>query len=205
VILIAEAHHDLATTKEYFGQGDECHMAYHFNLMEEIWLSLRDNDPERVRRIIRESLDIPENCQWAIFLRSHDEISFGTVPEHERESLLAFLDPTRDYVWEKSGRTAMRIGSIFSDRKRVEELFKMFYALPGAHITYYGDEIGMQNLPKQEGVRDPRLYVRGSFDWESAKMQMNEPNSLFNTIAKLLATKNAQLMHAEPPPHEIPA
>jgi maltose alpha-D-glucosyltransferase/alpha-amylase len=204
VILIAEAHHDLATTKEYFGEGDECHMAYHFNLMEQIWLSLRDKDPERVRRIVRDSLDIPANCQWAIFLRSHDEISFGTVPEADRASLLAFLDPSHEYVWEKSGRTAKRISSIFNDQKEIEELYSMFYALPGAPVTYYGDEIGMQNLPTRTDVRDPRIYVRGAFDWERAKMQMADPASLFHAISNMLTRTNAEIVHAEAP-HETPS
>ncbi|MBV9159385.1 MAG: trehalose synthase [Candidatus Kaiserbacteria bacterium] len=200
VILVAEAHHDIATTKEYFGKGDECHMAYHFGLMEQIWLSLQRSDPERVRKTLLESLDIPENCQWAIFLRNHDEVSFGTVPEEERAALLAFLDPDRRYVWERSGRTAIRIANIFqNDRKKMEELYRLFYSLPGAHITYYGDEIGMENLDVREGVRDPRYYVRGKFDWQRAKLQMTDPQSLFSAVSRLIGAKNAQIVHLDEP------
>jgi|SRR5665213_841574 len=198
VILIAEAQQDLAFTKEYFGKGDECQMAYHFGLMEEMWLALATNDTTRFVKMLEESRDIPENCQWAIFLRNHDEIAMGVLPENDRATLLKFLDPEKQYVMEKAGLTSMRIANIFGgDRAKITKALEMLYSAPGASVTYYGDEIGMANLPRDRGITDTRKFVRGQFDRESAKLAMQDPESLFNEVARLLRKSNAEVVHAE--------
>lgn len=200
VILIAEAHEDLALTKEYFGKGDECHMAYNFVLAAEMWLALATGDATRLQKTIEESRDIPENCQWAIFLRNHDEISLdATMNPTERATLMHFLDPEERYVMKKIGLTSMRVASIFGgERDKIQKAFSLLYSTPGATVTYYGDEIGMQNLKHQEGVLDTRKFVRGPFDRAAAKLEMQDPTSLFNEVARLLRATNAEVVHAEP-------
>jgi maltose alpha-D-glucosyltransferase/alpha-amylase len=200
VILIAEAHEDLALTKEYFGKGDECHMAYNFVLASEMWLALATGDTARLQKTVEESRDIPENCQWAIFLRNHDEISLdAAMNPAERETLMRFLDPEERYVMKKIGLTSVRVANIFGgQRERIQKAFSLLYSTPGAPVTYYGDEIGMMNLEHQEGVVDTRKFVRGPFDRAAAKIEMQDPESLFNEVAKMLRQTNAaEVVHAE--------
>ncbi len=187
VIFISEAHQSVADTKKYFGDGDECHMAYHFNLMEQMWLALQRGETLKVQHMVDESFDIPENCQWAIFLRNHDEISLATLEPGIRAALVAFLDPGGLFHFKKTNYTSMRIGSVFrGNREGMRRAFRLLYSLPGSPIMYYGDEIGMSNLPHQEGIQDSRKYVRGQFDWERAEEQMADPTSLWHEVALMI-------------------
>ncbi len=187
IILLAEAHKTIAFTKEYFGNGDECHMAYHFPLMEAMWLSLADNNKSIAEKMIAESFDIPDNCQWAVFLRNHDEVSLSTLPNEDRLRLVDFLDPRHEYLFKKAQATAVRIGTIFDgNQQKILEAIELLYTTPGAPIMYYGDEIGMRNLPSTGTIVDTRKYVRGTFDWEEAKRQMNNPDSLFSHVSAII-------------------
>lgn len=186
VILLAEAHQNITDTKRYFGEGDECHMAYHFTLMEQMWIALQKGNMDSVIHIIEQSYDIPENCQWAIFLRNHDEISLATLDPEARKDLLVFLDPSMQWLFRRD-MTSMRIGQIFNgNREKLLAAFQMLYSLPGSPIMYYGDEIGMFNLPHEESIRDSRKYVRGAFDWQVAQLQLDDPTSLFHEVASLI-------------------
>lgn len=189
VILLAEAHESVEDTKKFFGDGDECHMAYHFNLMEQMWLALQKNEMLAVQEMIDHSLDIPENCAWAIFLRNHDEISLTTIEPGIRSALVAFLDPDGLFHFKKreGDAASVRIGSVFrGDREGMRRAFKLLYSLPGSPIMYYGDEIGMSNLPREEGIQDSRKYVRGQFDWSLAEKQMHDPASLWHEVVTLI-------------------
>jgi maltose alpha-D-glucosyltransferase/alpha-amylase len=179
IILLAEAHQDVAEMKTYFGEGDECHLVYHFSLTEQLFLALMRDDRTALDRMIEESKDIPVNCQWALFLRNHDELSLATIEPDVRRKLIDYLDPEHDYIFNSGAATAKRLGSMFDDAK-MREAISLLYSLPGAPIMYYGDEIGMRNLPVQDGVFDSRVYVRGEFDWLEASLQRNDPDSLFN-------------------------
>jgi maltose alpha-D-glucosyltransferase/alpha-amylase len=179
IILLAEAHQDVKEMKTYFGNGDECHLVYHFSLTEQLFLALMRNDRTALDAMIEESRDIPENCQWAIFLRNHDELSLATLSPEVRAELISFLDSKSEYLFNGGTATAMRLGSMFNEEK-LREAIELLYSVPGAPIMYYGDEIGMRNLPVQEGVIDSRVYVRGEFDWLEAGLQRNDPDSLFN-------------------------
>jgi len=187
VILLAEAHLSVEGTKIYFGQGDECHLVYNFPLMEEMFLALMFDEPERLHDIIERSKGIPENCGWANFLRNHDEISLATLPLIRRTTLVSLLDPNGEYLFGGGQSTAMRLASIFKDNpEKIREALRMLFSLPGSPTMYYGDEIGMHNLPRDDGARDTRKYVRGHFDWEEAKKQVADPGSLFHFVATLL-------------------
>ena len=173
-------------------------MAYHFLLMEEMWAAIYRGNTEHLKKIIGDSLDIPENCQWAIFLRNHDELALGLIEPETHQELLKFLDTDQKYLYQRGERTSVRIGQVFKgDRARSLEALKMLYSLPGAPIMYYGDEIGMGNLVHDPDILDTRKYVRGSFDWEQAKRQLKDPESLFNAVSKLMHDKTAEIVHIE--------
>jgi hypothetical protein len=109
---LAEAHQTLSETKTYFGSGDECHMAYHFPLMEQLWIACQCSDPTCVQHMIAQSLDIPQNCQWATFLRNHDEISLATLPDDDR-TLMSKNKLTAEMIGMLGGRASEEL--IFND------------------------------------------------------------------------------------------
>jgi maltose alpha-D-glucosyltransferase/alpha-amylase len=187
VILLGEAAQSVEETKAYFGDGDECQMMYHFPLMAEMWLALQYGDSSGVEKMIATSFDIPENCQWGVFLRNHDEIELRFLPSQEvRSSLLEFLDPRREYMFNKGQATSKRIANIFTEEEKIRKAFELLYSTPGVPIMYYGDEIGMKNLPVRSGIIDTRKYVRGPFDWGEAEKQVTDPLSLFHYAAALV-------------------
>src|SRR5207253_2716253 len=127
VILLGEAAQSVEETKVYFGDGDECQMMYHFPLMAQMWLALRHNDPTLVSDMVATSFDIPENCQWGVFLRNHDEIELRFLESADvRADLLEFLDPKREYLYNKEAATCMRVASVFGgDRAKIRAAFEL--------------------------------------------------------------------------------
>lgn len=188
VALLAEVGGTSEQALQYFGSGDECHMVYHFELMREMWLSLMTGKRDRVETLARSSFaTLPERCQWATFLRNHDEISLDTVEESEREALVDFLDPSHSYLFRNKTTTAVRIGNVFQNNPAAQyKALELLYSLPGAPVMYYGDEIGMTNLPVRRGEIDSRRYVRGSFDWAAAEAMQKDPRSLLSQVSKLI-------------------
>lgn len=193
VILLAEVHQKAPLAKIYFGDGDECHLVYHFPLAEQFWLALKRHDMRLVERAVRESSGIPADCQWAIFLRSHDEVSLATLGAKERTELNDFFDPEHRYPFKRGEASSVRIATIFGgDHGRIADAFRLLYGTPGAPIMYYGDEIGMENLPPDPSVGDTRRYVRGKFDWEEARRQMGDPSSLWNRVANTIKGRESR-------------
>lgn len=191
VILLAEAAHPIEEVLPYFGNGDECHMAYNFPLMGEMWKALMDDSSDRLQKTIELSKNIPANCQWATFLRNHDEIELITLPEKDREPLRAWLDPHNQYPFRKGETTAMRIASIFrGDTEKILQAFKLLYAMPGVPVMYYGDELGMENVHNIAFILDTRRHVRGEFDWTLAEHQMVDPQSLWSKVATLIKDRS---------------
>lgn len=184
---------DIVTAiKAYFGDGDECHMMYHFPLMAEFWIALQSGNRSGVDSMIARSYDIPENCAWGTFLRNHDEIELRFISSQEtRGTLLSFLDLEGDYLFNKGQSTAKRNASILTNPARIMEAFGLLYGAPGSPIMYYGDEIGMKNLPLSPDVLDMRQYVRGAFDWTEAEKQIADPESLFSQTAALIHSSHA--------------
>lgn len=197
VLLLAEANQSISATKEYFGDGDECHMAYNFPLMQAMWLSIMMGDNFHARAAIAESMEIPENCQWATFLRSHDELSLEGIAPTEHDALLKFLDPEGQYLFKFGHSTSVRVATALKgDDVKIREAFSLLYSLPGAPIMYYGDEIKMHNLPKEHSVPDSRIYVRGNFEWNEAELMMKDQLSVWTFLSHLIRSTPTPTMVA---------
>ena len=159
-MLLAEANQWPEDTKEYFGNGDECHMAFHFPLMPRMYMALAREDRFPITDIMRQTPQIPETCQWAIFLRNHDELTLEMVTDSER-----------DYLWQTYAtdrRARLNLGIrrrlaplLERDRRRIELMNCLLFSMPGAPVIYYGDEIGMGDnirLGDRDGVRTPMQW-----------------------------------------------
>ena len=186
VILIAEVNGPFERIVEYFGNGDECHMIFNFHLMSAMFMALKRDDKSVLEKIVKNSSNIPDNCQWATFLRNHDELTLEHISPARREELLKWTDPEKKYTFENRG-ASMRLAEIFKgDKEKILGAFKMLMEAPGSPVIYYGDEIGMRNLDLAQKPADSRKYVRGNFEWQEADRQAQDPASLFNALAKLI-------------------
>ncbi len=159
-MLLAEANQWPEDTKDYFGDGDECHMAFHFPLMPRMYLAIAREDRFPITDIMRQTPDIPSNCQWAIFLRNHDELTLEMVTQSERD----FLWET--YAVDRQARLNLgirrRLAPLMErDRRRIELMNYLLLSMPGTPVVYYGDEIGMGDnihLGDRNGVRTPMQW-----------------------------------------------
>jgi maltose alpha-D-glucosyltransferase/alpha-amylase len=160
-VLLAEANQWPEDVSAYFGEGDECHMAYHFPLMPRIYMAIAQEDRFPIADILRQTPDIPPNCQWALFLRNHDELTLEMVTDVER-----------DYLWSTYAtdpRARINLGIrrrlaplMDNDRRKIELMNSLLMSFPGTPILYYGDEIGMGDniyLGDRNGVRTPMQWT----------------------------------------------
>ncbi|MFU8862344.1 MAG: maltose alpha-D-glucosyltransferase [Rhodobacterales bacterium] len=160
-MLLAEANQWPEDTRPYFGEGDECHMGFHFPLMPRMYMALAQADRHPITDIIRQTPEIPENCQWGIFLRNHDELTLEMVTSEER-----------DYLWQTYAadtRARINLGIrrrlaplMQNDRRKIQLLNSLLLSMPGTPIIYYGDEIGMGDnyyLGDRDGVRTPMQWT----------------------------------------------
>ena len=185
IILLAEVNDSVEKIKEYFSTGDECHMAYNFPLAAKILLAIKRNNLTLIQKIIDESLNIPENCSWAVFMEHHDEISLTTLTEKEREEVLEYFDPEKKYRFGKG--LSMRLANIFDgNNQKVIEVFKTLFNIAGSHIIYYGNEIGVKNELLALGEKDTRRGLRPKFDWEIAYSQKSDEKSLLTNISNII-------------------
>ena len=160
-LLLAEANQWPEDVNAYFGEGDECHMAYHFPLMPRIYMAIAQEDRFPITDILRQTPDIPANCQWALFLRNHDELTLEMVTDVERDYLWS------TYATDPRARINLgirrRLASLMdSDRRKIELMNSLLMSFPGTPIIYYGDEIGMGDniyLGDRNGVRTPMQWT----------------------------------------------
>ncbi|HWF03433.1 MAG TPA: maltose alpha-D-glucosyltransferase, partial [Candidatus Angelobacter sp.] len=159
-MLLAEANQWPEDAVAYFGTGDECHMAFHFPIMPRLFMGLRMEDRHPITEILRLTPAIPDSCQWAMFLRNHDELTLEMVTDEERDYMY------RTYAHDREMRINLGIRRrlaplLENDRRRIELMNALLLSLPGTPVLYYGDEIGMGDnvyLGDRNGVRTPMQW-----------------------------------------------
>jgi maltose alpha-D-glucosyltransferase / alpha-amylase len=212
--LLAEANQWPEDVREYFGDGDECHMAYHFPLMPRIYMAIAQEDRYPIIEIMQQTPDIPDSCQWAIFLRNHDELTLEMVTSKERDYMY------NTYAADHQARINLgirrRLAPLMeNDLDRIKLMNSLLLSMPGSPILYYGDEIGMGDnffIGDRNGVRTPmqwspdrnagfsradpqRLYLPPIMDavygYESTNVeaQSRDPSSLLSWTKRMLAVR----------------
>ena len=211
-IFLAEANQWPSDVRPYFGEGDECHMAFHFPLMPRIFMALRQEDRHPITDILRQTPDIPENCQWAIFLRNHDELTLEMVTDQERDYM--YTQYATDPLMRLNLGIRRRLAPLVANsRRRLELLFSLLFSFPGTPVIYYGDEIGMGDnyyLGDRNGVRTPmqwsndrnggfsrapfaQLYAPPlmdsiySYQSTNVEAQLRDPSSFLNWMKRMIA------------------
>ncbi|MEU7871379.1 maltose alpha-D-glucosyltransferase [Dactylosporangium sp. NPDC049140] len=160
-VLLAEANQWPADVVEYFGDGDECHMAFHFPLMPRIFMAVRRESRFPISEILAHTPQIPGNCQWGIFLRNHDELTLEMVTDEERDYMYA--EYAKDPRMRANVGIRRRLAPLLeNDRNQIELFTALLLSLPGSPVLYYGDEIGMGDniwLGDRDGVRTPMQWT----------------------------------------------
>ena len=214
-MLLAEANQWPNEVVEYFGDGDEFHMAFHFPVMPRLFMALKQGSSTPIREILADTPDLPEGCQWATFLRNHDELTLEMVTEEERKYLRNEYAPVPKMRLNLGIRR--RLAPLLdNDERQIRLMHAMLLALPGSPVLYYGDEIGMGDniwLPDRDGVRTPMQWTSelpgagfsdanpylfnkpipctppfGAVDVNVADQQAN-PDSLLNWLRGILAKR----------------
>ncbi len=159
-VLLAEANQWPEDVVEYFGDSDECHMCFHFPLMPRMFMSLRREERTPITEILDRTPEIPDGCQWGIFLRNHDELTLEMVTDEERDYMYA--EYAKDPRMRRNVGISRRLFPLVeNDRRQAELLHALLLSLPGTPILYYGDEIGMGDniyLGDRDGVRTPMQW-----------------------------------------------
>ena len=215
-LLLAEANQWPEDVNAYFGDGDECQMAFHFPLMPRMFMSIAEEDRYPLYDIMRQTPQIPANCQWAIFLRNHDELTLEMVTDRERAFMYS--------VYARDARARVNVGIrrrlaplMDNDRRRIELMTSLLLSMPGTPIVYYGDELGMGDniyLGDRDGVRTPmqwsadrnggfsradtqRLYLPPIMDpvygyaATNAEAQERSPSSLLQWMRRIIGVRQA--------------
>jgi maltose alpha-D-glucosyltransferase/alpha-amylase len=159
-IFLAEANQWPAEVRPYFADGDECHMAFHFPLMPRMFMAIRREDRQPIVDILAQTPELPDNCQWATFLRNHDELTLEMVTDEERDYMYSeyAADPKARINLGIRRRLAPLMGG---GRRQIELMNALLMSMPGTPIIYYGDEIGMGDniyLGDRNGVRTPMQW-----------------------------------------------
>ena len=213
-LILAEANMWPADVRPYFGDGDECHMAFHFPLMPRIYMAIRQEDRLPITDIMAQTPPIPDICQWGLFLRNHDELTLEMVTDDERDYMnMAYASDPRMRI--NVGIRRRLAPLVDNNRRRIELLNSLLFSFPGTPIMYYGDEIGMGDniyLGDRNGVRTPmqwnsdrnagfskavpaRLYFPVIMDpiWGyqaiNVEAQQSDPSSLLHWTRNMIALR----------------
>lgn len=215
-MFLAEANQWPEDVRDYFGDGNECHMAYHFPLMPRMYMAVAQEDRHPIVEIMNQTPDIPETCQWAIFLRNHDELTLEMVTDRERDYMYQ--------VYASDRRMRLNVGIrrrlaplMDNDVDKIKLMNSLLMSMPGSPIIYYGDEIGMGDnifLGDRNGVRTPmqwsldrnagfsradpqRLYLPPIMDpiygyqAVNVEAQSRDQSSLLHWMKRLLAVRKS--------------
>jgi maltose alpha-D-glucosyltransferase / alpha-amylase len=179
-MLLAEANQWPADVRPYFGDGDECHMAFHFPVMPRLFMALHLEERDPIVEIMERTPEIPATCQWALFLRNHDELTLEMVTDDERDYM--YLAYSADPQARLNVGIRRRLAPLMNNsRRRIELLTSVLFSLPGTPIIYYGDEIGMgdnMHLGDRNGVRTPMQW-NGD---RNAGFSRTDPQNLFSPV-----------------------
>ncbi len=213
-MLLAEANQWPADVVDYYGDGDECHMCFHFPLMPRMYLAIRRAQRFPITEILAETPEIPDGCQWGLFLRNHDELTLEMVTDDERDYL--YSEYARDPRMKRNVGIARRLFPLLDNDRRVVELFHaLLFSFPGSPVLYYGDEIGMGDniyLGDRDAVRTPmqwspdrnagfsdadfaQLYLPPQMDpvygYQSINVEagLRDPSSFLHWIQRLIAIR----------------
>jgi maltose alpha-D-glucosyltransferase/alpha-amylase len=213
-MLLAEANQWPEDVIAYFGDGDECHMAFHFPVMPRLFMALRQEDRHPITDILAQTPPIAESCQWGLFLRNHDELTLEMVTDEERDYMYSAY--ASDPQMRVNVGIRRRLAPLMQNNRRAIELLNsVLFALPGTPILYYGDELGMGDnvfLGDRDGVRTPmqwtgdrnagfssadpaRLYLPVIADplygYQAVNVEAHErtPSSLLNWMRRLIALR----------------
>jgi maltose alpha-D-glucosyltransferase/alpha-amylase len=213
-MLLAEANQWPSDVRAYFGDGDECHMAFHFPLMPRMFMAVQQEDRHAITEILGQTPDIPDTCQWALFLRNHDELTLEMVTDEERDYMYSVY--AADPKMRLNLGIRRRLAPLMENsHRRLQLMTSMLFAFPGTPIVYYGDEIGMGDniyLGDRNGVRTPmqwsgdrnggfsradpaRLYAPPIMDpvygYQAINVEAQEryPFSLLNWMKRLIAMR----------------
>jgi maltose alpha-D-glucosyltransferase / alpha-amylase len=160
-VLLAEANQWPEDVVEYFGDGDECHMAFHFPVMPRMFMALRRERAAPIVEILERTPAIPEGCQWGLFLRNHDELTLEMVTDEERDYM--YSEYARDLRMKINVGIRRRLAPLLDNgRNEIELLTAILFSLPGSPVLYYGDEIAMGDniyLGDRDGVRTPMQWT----------------------------------------------
>ncbi|MGA1326276.1 MAG: maltose alpha-D-glucosyltransferase, partial [Rubrivivax sp.] len=215
-VFLAEANLWPEDVRDYFGDGDECHMAFHFPLMPRMYMAIAQEDRHPVSEILAQTPALPAEGQWAIFLRNHDELTLESVTSRERDYMVQ--------MYAADARARLNLGIrrrlaplLDNDRPRIELMNALLLSLPGTPVLYYGDEIGMGDnlfLGDRHGVRTPMQWSRDrnggfsradpqalylpaiqdpvyGYEAVNVEAQWREPSSLLNWTRRALAVRAA--------------
>ncbi len=213
-IFLAEANQWPMDVIHYFGNSDECHMAFHFPIMPRLYIAIHKEDSRPIIDIMNRTPEIPAGCQWAIFLRNHDELTLEMVTDEERDYMYRAYTP--DPAMRINVGIRRRLAPLMEySRPRIELMNALLFSLPGTPIVYYGDEIGMgenYHLADRNGVRTPMQWsadINGGFSTAPAEQlyspviadpiagyksvnvdsQNLNPSSLLNWMRKIIALR----------------
>ncbi|MBA2443135.1 MAG: maltose alpha-D-glucosyltransferase, partial [Rubrobacter sp.] len=213
---LAEANQWPEDVLPYFGDGDECHMAFHFPLMPRIFMAVAQEDRHPIVEIMDQTPEIPESCQWAVFLRNHDELTLEMVTDRERDYMYGIY-ATDPQMRINIGIRRRLAPLMENDRTRIELLNSLLFSMPGTPVIYYGDELGMGDnvfLGDRDTVRTPmqwtsdrnagfsrtepaRLYLPPIMDpvygYQSVNVeaQSRSPGSLLNWMKRIIAVRKS--------------
>jgi maltose alpha-D-glucosyltransferase/alpha-amylase len=160
-VLLAEANQWPSDVVDYFGNGDECHMCFHFPLMPRMFMAVRKEQRHPITEILAQTPEIPEGCQWGIFLRNHDELTLEMVTDEDRDYM--YSEYATDPRMKLNLGIRRRLFPLLDNDEGLGELFHaMLFSMPGSPVMYYGDEIGMGDniyLGDRDGVRTPMQWT----------------------------------------------